>query len=348
MAIIRALTFFIPLDNNAPNLEKSLNEYLTWVDNITSDFPYKPWTVRLVLPPIPSNYPFKKWRTIIEYIAENINLNTPLIHGLTMYLGDKRLKEFLDILKDYKNLFANFLYVEEYHDDLDLIYSFEDPDIYTRIAFTFGQAIETPYFPATTNKNNIFGFALALRYIDLMDIYLNGDKKKLVSYLDDLEMKLSVYGSLYLGIDLSLSPWMDESVAKLIEDRLNVKVGQPGSYHAISKLNNIIMQLIRGVGIKTIGFNEVMLPVGEDNRLMELAKDGQLKLIDLIGLTNVCVAGLDMVVIPDTTDLIKVIAKDLYSISVARKKSLGMRLIPTSEDEVYIARFGTIPKIRVT
>jgi len=346
MAIIRALTFFIPLEEES-NYEKSLSEYLSWVENIISDFPYKPWTVRLVLPPIPNHQPPKKWRKIIEYIIDNVNIRTPLIHGLTLNLGYKKLEEHLNILKDYNNVFANFLYSDEFPSELSLIYSLEDPDIYTRIAFTFGEAIETPYFPATTNKSNIFGFSLALRYIDLMDEYLKGDKKSLVSYLDDLEIKLSSYGSLYLGIDLSLSPWMDESVAKLVEDRFDVRVGQPGSYYAISKLNNTIIQLIRGVGIKSIGFNEVMLPVGEDNRLMELVRDGQLELVDLIGLTNVCVAGLDMVVIPDDMDLIKYIARDLYSISMHRKKSLGMRLIPTTEEEVNITRFGSIPKIRV-
>lgn len=346
MVLIRALTFFLPIERPT-KYEDILNEYMAWIDNIVSDFPYDAWTTRVVLPPIPDRYPPKNWRRIIDYILENIGLNKILLHGVTLGLGDKRLNDYIEMLKQYRNLFGNILYQESGKNALPKLYSMDEPDLYTRIAVTYGGYVDTPYFPATTNRENIFGFSIALRYIDLMEEYLRGDSNNLVEYLNSMDMKLSGYGSLYLGIDLSLSPWMDESVAKLIENIYGCIVGQPGSYHAIHNLNIIINDLARTTGLRTLGFNEVMLPVGEDNRLMELVENNRLRLTDLIGLTSVCVAGLDMVVIPDNPRLIKKVAMDLNSISLSKGKPLGMRIIPSAQERVYIERFGEIPRITV-
>ncbi len=346
MATIRALTFFVPIENQDA-YEDELSEYFGWIDTIINNFPFEAWTTRVVLPPIKKHTSLRKWMKIIDYIIDNLSIDNALIHGITLGLEDPRIGEVGKLLDAYPNLFGNIIYKHSYSDKLVNLYRDGEVDKYTRFAITFNDPIMTPYFPATTNKRNIFGFSIALRYIDLIDSLLNGDEEKIADYLNNMDNKLSEFGSLYLGIDLSLSPWMEESIARLVEDRFGVAVGKPGSYYAIYKLNKLINEeLIRKLGLNTIGFNEVMLPVGEDNRLMELVKDGELTLSSLIGLTSVCVAGLDMVVIEKNEELMTNVAKDLYSISSIKKKTMAMRIIPSDEEEVFISRFGNIPKIR--
>ena len=346
MPIVRALTFFIPIENFR-KFEKALSEYIAWVENILEDFPLEPWTVRTVLPPPPNNVSIDTWRKLLDYIIDNLGIDNPLIHGFSIPLSSKRLVDYIELLRTYDNLFGNIEFQPDTLDALDYLYGYDEPDMYTRMAVTFGKTVKTPYFPATSNTDNLFGFGIALRYVDLINKYLEGHTSDLSNYLDGVEMKLSGYGALYLGMDLSLSPWMEESVASIIEKHYGCRVGAPGSYHAVYNINLLINNIMREIGLKTLGFNEVMLPVGEDNRLMELTRERELRLMDLVGLTNVCVAGLDMVVIPRDNEIIRNVVRDLYSISRARGKTIAMRIIPSNEDEVYIGRFGSIPAIRV-
>ena len=99
--------------------------------------------------------------------------------------------------------------------------------------------------------------------------------------------------------------------------------------------------------LESLGFNEVMLAVGEDNLLKKRVKEKKLRLGLLEGLSVVCVAGLDMVnVIKDRDTLIRIFS-DMNKISKIKKKPIGTRLIPTTSNSIKISKFGEIPIIEL-
>jgi len=100
-----------------------------------------------------------------------------------------------------------------------------------------------------------------------------------------------------------------------------------------------------------VGFNEVMLPLAEDDRLKELAAVGQLRFRDLLAATPACVAGLDMVPLPSTTEtrVLKWVMRDLDAASKLKRKPLGMRVLLVGAapgEEVELGMFGKTPGAR--
>lgn len=229
------------------------------------------------------------------------------------------------------------------------VISQEGPDAAKRFAALIGYELETPYYPASVNLRGGTGIALALLYPkDLVG----------VTRIEDLRAKLSslrlaeefgrrvadLAGIEYRGIDASLSPWGWESVVDVLE-QLGHRLSSPGFMMSIWRVNKELMEL----PIKRLGFNEVMLPLAEDERLKERARSGELSFKDLTMYSSVCVAGVDMVPIP-ASDLSKVrgVVEDLYSISRAKGRPIGLRLIPVKESrEVEVEGFGSTPVLRI-
>jgi len=100
--------------------------------------------------------------------------------------------------------------------------------------------------------------------------------------------------------------------------------------------------------VKAVGFNEVMLPLAEDNCLKKRAKEGKLRLYDLISYIPICAVGLDMVPIPaDISDeeLLRIL-KDVEVMSSIKGRTVGVRVILASSkpgDEIELRRFGKVP-----
>ena len=221
-----------------------------------------------------------------------------------------------------------------------------------RFAFSCGDQLGTPYFPDTASVRK--GLTLSLRYVRETQDILNSEggnrEERLTSMLRGVEgeaLSASKRSSLeYLGMDCSLSPWMEESAAGLIEFMLGAEFGELGTHQAVFTLNRLISKA--STKLRTLGFNEVMLPVAEDSKLKELALNGRITLSTLISLISVCVAGLDMVVLPLSTDISRLgsILQDVSSIASSKNRPVGIRLVLAdgeTGDEVEMGSFGKVP-----
>lgn len=113
------------------------------------------------------------------------------------------------------------------------------------------------------------------------------------------------------------------------------------------ELNQEILKASLISKVKPIGFSEVMLPVSEDNVLRRRAEDGSLTLTNLIALTYVCAAGIDMIAITRDKVTILNLLKALYSIRRVKMRPIGMRIVTTSGGKVRSKEFGDIPEVKV-
>ena len=147
-----------------------------------------------------------------------------------------------------------------------------------RFAFSCGDQLGTPYFPDTASDRK--GFSLSLRYVrEVQGIFEKSKGREreeiglLLKRIEAEAIAASKFSNLeYVGMDCSLSPWMEESTADLVSTLLNAEFGGPGTHHAVFLLNRAIKEASQGV--TTHGFNEVMLPVAEDSTLKRLVLEG--------------------------------------------------------------------------
>lgn len=223
----------------------------------------------------------------------------------------------------------------------------------SRFAVAFGGAPVTAYFPVTTSERE--GVTLSLLYPSHIAEELEKGRSlaeamrsvALEAYKLAHEAREAAGSELeLLGIDLSLSPWERDSVAALLEKLLGLPLFGPGTLSLLHAVNKLLSSLASS--LEAVGFNEVMLPLAEDTRLKELAAVGQLRLRDLLASSFTCVAGLDMVPIPSTTEdsALKGMMRDLAAAHALKGKRLGMRLILVDADpgeEVDLGVFGKTP-----
>ncbi len=245
---------------------------------------------------------------------------------------------------------ANLMYAAEF---LHKISEELGPEANTMFALTSGVPYETPYFPAT--KGGSFGISASLLYpSELYGALYEAEEPEMTLrsvlkflFVQAEQQILEELGgeAPFLGIDYSLSPWMEKSSARVISLLARTDFLEPGTASAILEMNEIIRESVEG--LKSTGFNEVMLPVAEDNLLMDLALQGKLRARDLAYLSSYCVTGMDMVVIPfgDVTKLAKIIG-DVLSSGKIKGKVVGIRIIPVDErpgEKVGLGRFGEVP-----
>ncbi len=238
--------------------------------------------------------------------------------------------------------------------------SSSDPANATRIAVNvlgIGHFI-TPYYPlasATPGKELI---TAALTYPNyLADAYRSGGLKALeVAALEAGRAALAFAstvaeeGSYEVGgVDLSVSPWMEDSSLGLTEMVAGVRMPRPGFTLGVRAVNEAIRSAASK--LQSVGFNEVMLPVGEDSRLKARASEGDVTARYLAMLSGVCVAGLDMVAVPADEAGIAGLILDVASYSRAKGSPLGVRIIPVEGaepgDKVDLRRFGESPIIAI-
>lgn len=265
--------------------------------------------------------------------------------------------EIVKLLRLSEKVYVSFMYSDDLPFSISELLSIVYKDLgwegCSRLGLSIGGPVQTPYFPVTKPEER--GYSISLLYPKfLMNLLDRG-------YSLDTALELIAEHALrfgeglkknlpFLGVDYSLSPWMDDSVVRLIEKINEAEFGAPGTVSAIVSINEIIQRIAnRYCGI---GFNEVMLSYAEDNRLKELARKGLLTLKDLINYTVYCVAGLDMAIIPiklgvEYTDLI---VSDLVKIQAIKRRCVGFRLVlvdspPSSE--VDLGEFGVTPVLRI-
>lgn len=363
MAIVRALAIHLGnFSNYRPLKIEILKEKISAVKR---KFRTNIWTTRIVLPKLVQNeQDLEKFVKNSEELIKELGVDFVAIPLDYSSLTKVRTK-FVEFFSISDRLFFSLdignatkgLPIKESKDLVQLlkeIFESNGEEACTRFAISFGGQPETAYFPDTAAKN--FGFSLSLRYVNDVLNKLGSEKnlpdiiESIVKPIQNEALRAQKYANMkFLGIDLSLSPWMKESVLKLIEEIEEITRVSPGFYTSIWKLNEAIMNARR---IKKIGFNEVMLPVAEDSLLKEYFASERMTITELIGAISVCVAGLDMVAVSTNlkNETVEKLVLDSISISKARKKRIGIRLILTNSKaggEIKLAKFGKVPVIKV-
>lgn len=343
---IRAITLFVDYNRYGGNLsslakvfyDESLKSSLRRNINI--------WTWRIALNPIKANMLIKV-ASDVESISGEVNYIAIPLEGLNVDDVDA----VVDVLSRTNRIFLSIHGGErEYSLFIQILERLsQNPQLCTRIAFAIDNPILTPYFPAASSPENGFGIGAALLYVnDLLNVQDISQKVKEVflraySVIDEISTRLNAE---CYGVDLSLSPWMEESVAVLIEKIKGKPFNEGGTHKAIFSLNHLIKAISNQY--RCIGFNEVMLPYAEDLRLMRLGEDGLLDVYDLISLASVCVAGLDMVVVP--YEGFEDILWDTYAVLKCKRQPSGVRVVPVKASprvRINLGRFGEVPVMMV-
>jgi len=346
MALIRALAIHLSHDLLAP---ESIDRIVSIADRVKKClYKVKPWTLRLVFPVANT---CKSIEHFLNDLFSTVDADTMVDIGFEGDVAD--INYVPSLLDKYKKYYASVRCTSDECIDrvVSSVYAVRDKNvdfnIYTKFALLFGNWIETPYFPATCNVSNVVGISASLRYVDLVEKALfGGSPQKLFEFIQqvysDLDDVSRCSDMPFLGLDMSLSPWKDESIARIIEKLINREIGFPGTLNAINSLNRLIDGLIKKLKLRSIGFNEVMLPVAEDDILNERVKQGYTRLRDLVSYALVCVAGLDMVALPKTLD-IRRLSVDMLTIHKIKRRSVAMRIIPVDQDPgtpIKLENFG--------
>ncbi|QKQ99283.1 DUF711 family protein [Metallosphaera tengchongensis] len=260
---------------------------------------------------------------------------------------DPRIVDIPDVLRSGDNIFVHILLRDNRNmDNAVKVLSKLEPDEASRFAILLNEEfLTTPYYPASSGDNFHLGFGLSLIYVkevlgNLMEEALMEAKRK----GQEIEEKI---GLKFLGIDPSVSPWMEESVGHLLETKLGKKIYSPGVLSVISNMNNNIMRASINTDVNAMGFSELMIPVAEDNILKERVLEGRVTLSHLLNMSSACLAGLDMVGVNYEQGLYFNIISDLIIIQRLKKRPYGIRIIPSyGEEKIDTKNFGTVPVVK--
>lgn len=373
MALIRALGYHIKpfdMEKNFKNFFEQYNEFAHRFDIIRKGFSCDIWTKRIVLPPVSPEYfdSPARYVDLVEKIVREVKVDfVALPFSESTFSKDKTF--IGEMLEENKSIVSSVKVAElgevlsetKIIDVTDLLFEIANaagPEGCTRFALAYGEQPETAYFPDAASRRE--GFSITLRYVsDLMEkIGPESNQEEIVAscsailkYFDKLARRVSKMSETpYLGIDPSLSPWMEESVASLASKMLNDEFGNPGTYDVLNKLNIALEKA--SSEINALGFGEVMLPVAEDDLLKNLCKSGKMRLQQLVSMISICVAGLDMVAISLSTprERVRRLLSDTFAVAYRKGKPVGVRLllVPSNPgSEIEVSRFGKIPVLQV-
>lgn len=230
------------------------------------------------------------------------------------------------------------------------------PDKAARFAIAVPGFIETPYFPAGSSLGPVHGLSASLLYPRMLegrDLYEGfNDVSDLAVELEENLMDIAEeLGLEYRGLDLSLSPWMEQSVARVVEQVAGQRIGEIGVAATIREIEELIEELC--LDVTCTGFNQVMLPVAEDNVLKERVASNELDIYKLLHLTYACVAGLDMVLVPRrqwTREKAAAILAEITTAANLKEKPLGVRIVAVDAEPgewIEIGDFGKTPVARI-
>lgn len=349
MALVRSLTLHVrSLDGNYQHVRDVVHSRVDSIKKLSRELGLNVWSFRVALPSTLSS-------DIQLKLSELLCRDDLLLASYHVDADAVNLDDIVSVLTSCSQCYVTIRLrsasliskVAELYSRLAKSLTLDD---FTRIGISIPDYVETPYFPLSTAYED--GLSVALRYVDLFKDYLEGRKDRLVGFVGSVGRLAGILaervGLKFLGIDYSISPWESESAVELVEELSNVKFAYPGSGWAVKELNNLINTITTEVGVKAVGFNEVMLPVAEDNILKERVADGSVTLRDLTYLSSYCLVGVDMVVIKEDLNIIKGVIKDTFAASLIKGKTIGIRLIPTGSSEgghVALKRFGRVPVI---
>ena len=358
---LRAVTLHLgilePDDDVEEAIEEASSRLLEAVDAAASAVGARPTYVRLALPRSEGD----KLQAVVrasERIGKDVLINAGQVYAseLNAVLGDALRA----------GVYASVLLTSPSWDEARQISEFvhsiasDDPEAATRVGVNaIGERwFLTPYYPLASALPGRNIVSVALTYPGLL---LDAFRRSGIKGVSDairlaasealrFASEVSKAGGYELGgVDLSVSPWMEESSLALVEAVSGVRMPRPGFTSGVRAVNQVIEETARGLNV--IGFNEVMLPVGEDSKLKARASEGEVTARYLAMLSGVCVAGLDMVAVPASVNDVAGLILDVASYSAAKRRPLGVRVIPVEAaepgDKVELGRFGEVPVIPI-
>ncbi|MEM0374656.1 MAG: DUF711 family protein, partial [Sulfolobales archaeon] len=242
---IRAATVFLN-----EFTKDSLENYINFLEKINNEII---WSKRITLRPMNSKQ--------VEKIISDIPTSNRVLIGAVHLKDNDNINLIKDYLKTGDNFFASVLFkdLSSAEKIIKLINSLE-PNEASRFAVLFNDDfLTTPYFPVGSANVSMNSLGVSLLYIRE---FISGKGTFALSEAEKIGKELSsLLGVRYLGVDPSLSPWMEESVGEIIESKSS-KIFSPGNIWAVSKINEEIAKISLDSRIRVIGFSEVMLPVG--------------------------------------------------------------------------------------
>lgn len=350
---IRALTLLIDINILRGNLASFTSKFMETVREAGRKFGVEIWTSRLAVTPQPTSRLNEVCKFLDESVHEKVNyINIPL---KTSHISSPNM--IFEVLRDYKRIFTclngDLNELDLFRKLLRITLDNSNYEIFVKFSFSPKSHVVTPYFPSATAIKGKIGISAALLYVDdlIKTVEGNGNLKSTINECYQNAMKILNYISKEMkienfGVDLSLSPWMNESVAKLVEKITGTKFNNPKTYYGIFKINNLLQEISNNT--RTIGFNEVMLPYAEDIRLMELGARGELTAYKLLSYAPICVAGFDVAVLPKMNDkTLKSFLLDIYSVLSSKRRPSGIRVILTHNQWGEIADLGFLGKAPV-
>lgn len=349
MAVIRCLTLHVKsLSGDVTNEREAIHNKVDMIKGFARDLGLNIWSFRVALPPtlrIDAQMRFSEELCRSDILLASYHVDADKVGA------DDIISVLTSCNQCYVTLrLSNTSLIPKVVDIYSKLIKSLALDDFTRIGISIPDYVETPYFPLATAYSD--GLTVALRYVDLFKEYLTGKKESLVNFVRSVEKgvnELSAKSNLrFLGMDYSLSPWESESVVELVEKLSGVKFAYPGSGWAVKELNKLINAISTELGVKALGFNEVMLPVAEDDLLKERTAEGAVTLRDLTYLSSYCLVGVDMVVVKEDLNIIKGVIKDVLTASLIKGRAIGVRLIPAGVPVgsfVNLKRFGKVPVI---
>ncbi len=139
-----------------------------------------------------------------------------------------------------------------------------------------------------------------------------------------------------LDLSLAPTPFVGDSVARILEAMGLESTGAPGTTAALAMLTDMVKK--GGVMASTSigGLSGAFIPVSEDEGMIEAVKKGALNLEKMEAMTSVCSVGLDMIAIPGSTPATTIsgIIADELAIGMVNNKTTAVRVIPVPGKEV--------------
>lgn len=133
-----------------------------------------------------------------------------------------------------------------------------------------------------------------------------------------------------LDLSLAPTPFVGDSVARILEELGLESAGAPGTTAALAMLTDMVKKGGVMASTNVGGLSGAFIPVSEDEGMIAAVKAGSINLEKLEAMTCVCSVGLDMIAIPgDTPDTtISGIIADEMAIGIVNNKTTAVRVIP--------------------
>lgn len=133
-----------------------------------------------------------------------------------------------------------------------------------------------------------------------------------------------------LDLSLAPTPYVGDSVARILEELGLEAAGAPGTTAALAMLTDMVKKGGVMASTNVGGLSGAFIPVSEDEGMIAAVKAGSINLEKLEAMTCVCSVGLDMITIPGDTSAstISGIIADEMAIGMVNNKTTAVRIIP--------------------